>query len=151
VAFVSQEVADMTENREAATFFTQSSIKFLAGLEDSGQQTESNPRVWLAQKLNLAPHEVTKATSMVGVKGTYHPIFVSRRDRTSPRDLHGVARIELSEEEAVLLETNPDDVRVRDAWVEKNGGDVAAGIFAYADYKRIEARRQYQARRSATA
>jgi len=149
VAFVSQEVADMTENREAATFFTQSSIKFLAGLEDSGQQTESNPRVWLAQKLNLAPHEVTKATSMVGVKGTYHPIFVSRRDRTSPRDLHGVARIELSEEEAVLLETNPDDVRVRDAWVEKNGGDVAAGIFAYADYKRSEARGQYQTRRSA--
>jgi len=144
VAFVSQEVADMTENREAATFFTQSSIKFLAGLEDSGQQTESNPRVWLAQKLNLAPHEVTKATSMVGVKGTYHPIFVSRRDRTSPRDLHGVARIELSEEEAVLLETNPDDVRVRDAWVEKSGGDVAAGIFAYADYKRAEARRQYE-------
>ncbi len=149
VAFVSQEVADMTENREAATFFTQSSLKFLAGLEDSGQQTESNPRVWLAQKLNLAPHEVTKATSMVGVKGTYHPIFVSRRDRTSPRDLHGVARIELSEEEEVLLETNPDDVRVRDAWVEKSGGDVAAGVFAYADYKRAEVRRQYQAQRSA--
>ncbi len=151
VAFVSQEVADMTENREAATFFTQSSIKFLAGLEDSGQQTESNPRVWLAQKLNLAPHEVTKATSMVGVKGTYHPIFVSRRDRTSPRDLHGVARIELSEEEAVLLETNPDDVRVRDAWVEKNGGDVAAGIFAYADYKRAEARRQYEMQQRSAA
>jgi len=144
VVFVSQEVADMTENREAATFFTQSSIKFLAGLEDSGQQTEANPRVWLAQKLNLADHEVVKATSMVGIKGTYHPIFVSRRDRTSPRDLHGVARIELSEEEAVLLETDPDDVRVRDAWVEKHGGDVAAGIFAYADYKRAEARRQYE-------
>ncbi len=149
VAFVSQEVADMTENREAATFFTQSSIKFLAGLEDSGQQSETNPRVWLAQKLNLAEHEVKTATSMVGVPGAYHPIFVSRRDRTSPRDLHGVARIELSEEEAVLLETNPDDVRVRDAWVEKNGGDVAAAIFAYADYKRAEARRQYQAQRSA--
>jgi len=144
VVFVSQEVADMTENREAATFFTQSSIKFLAGLEDSGQQAETNPRVWLAQKLNLADHEVAKATSMVGIKGTYHPIFVSRRDRTSPRDLHGVARIELSEEEAVLLETDPDDVRVRDAWVEKHGGDVAAGIFAYADYKRAEARRQYE-------
>jgi len=144
VAFVSQEVADMTENREASTFFTQSSIKFLAGLEDSGQSNESNPRVWLAHKLNLADHEVTKATSMVGVKGVYHPIFVSRRDRTSPRDLHGVARIELSEEEAVLLETNPDDVRVRDAWVEKSGGNVATGIFAYADYKRAEARRQYE-------
>jgi len=151
VAFVSQEVADMTENREASTFFTQASIKFLAGLEDSGQQTESNPRVWLAHKLNLADHEVTKATSMVGVKGVYHPIFVSRRDRTSPRDLHGVARIELSEEEAVLLETNPDDVRVRDAWVEKSGGNVAAGIFAYADYKRAEARRQYERQQRSAA
>jgi len=151
VAFVSQEVADMTENREASTFFTQSSIKFLAGLEDSGQQTESNPRVWLAHKLNLADHEVAKATSMVGVKGVYHPIFVSRRDRTNPRDLHGVARIELSEEEAVLLETNPDDVRVRDAWVEKSGGDVAAGIFAYADYKRAEARRQYERQQRSAA
>jgi hypothetical protein len=151
VVFVSQEVADMTENREAATFFTQSSLKFLAGLEDSGQQTESNPRVWLAHKLNLADHEVHTATSMVGVPGAYHPIFVSRRDRTSPRDLHGVARIELSEEEAVLLETNPDAVRVRDAWVDKHGGNVATGIFAYADYKRSEARRQYELQQRSAA
>jgi len=77
---------------------------------------------------------------MSGVKGLYMPMFMTRRDRRSPRDLHGVVRVELTPEEALLYASDPDDVRVRDWWAEQHGGDTWEGIKDAIDSKEQEER-----------
>jgi len=138
VLFASQQVKDLVGNTDAETFFTQASFKALYSIEDTGQQTEGNPKLWLQRMLTLTEEEVERAQRMSGVKGVYMPMFMTRRDRKSPRDLHGVVRVELTPEEALLYASDPDDVRVRDWWTEEHGGDTWEGIKAAIDAKEQE-------------
>jgi len=128
VVFASQQIKDLVGDTDAETFFTQSSWKALFSVEDNGQQTEGNPRLWLERMLNLTPTEVDQAQRMSGEKGVYMPMFMSRRDRTSPRDLHGIVRVELTPEEAKLYASDVDDLTARQWWTARAGGDVWAGI-----------------------
>ena len=68
------------------------------------------------------------------------PMFMTRRDRRSARDLHGVVRVELTPEEAWLFMSDPDDVRVRDWWGTQHGGDTWAGIKAAIDSTEMDER-----------
>ncbi len=128
VLFASQQIKDLVGNVDAETFFTQASYKALFSVEDNGQQTEGNPRLWLERMLQLTPEEVDQAQRMSGVKGEYMPMFLTRRDRKSPRDLHGVVRVELTPDEALLFASDVDDITARDWWTAQAGGDVWAGI-----------------------
>ncbi len=140
VLFASQQVKDLVGNTDAETFFTQASFKALFSVEDSGQQTEGNPKLWLQRMLTLTEEEVERAQRMSGVKGIYMPCFITRRDRRSPRDLHGVVRVELTPEEALLYVSDPDDVRVRDWWAGQHGGDTWRGIKDAIETKDMEER-----------
>ncbi len=133
VLFASQQIKDLVGNVDAETFFTQASYKALFSVEDNGQQTEGNPRLWLERMLNLTPEEVDQAQRMSGVKGEYMPMFLTRRDRKSPRDLHGIVRVELTPDEALLFASDVDDITARDWWTAQAGGDVWAGIKAAVD------------------
>ncbi len=128
VLFASQQIKDLVGNVDAETFFTQASYKALFSVEDNGQQTEGNPRLWLERMLQLTPEEVDQAQRMSGVKGEYMPCFLTRRDRKSPRDLHGVVRVELTPDEAYLFASDVDDITARDWWTAQAGGDVWQGI-----------------------
>ncbi len=135
VLFSTHQIKDATMTPEIETFFTQSGLKVLFSLDDNGTQTEGNPRLWIQRMLNLTEEEVTGAQSMTGVKGEYAPMFLSRRDRRSPRDKHGIVRVELSPEEALLFATDPDDVQARAWWTARAGGDVWAGIKLAVDHR----------------
>jgi len=128
VLFASQQIKDLVGNADAETFFTQASFKALFSVEDNGQQTEGNPRLWLERMLKLTPEEVQRAQAMSGEKGVYMPMFMTRRDRRHPRDLHGVVRVELTSDEAALFASDTDDITARDWWTARAGGDVWAGI-----------------------
>jgi len=140
VLFASQQVKDLVGNQDAETFFTQASFKALYSIEDSGQQTEGNPKLWLQRMLTLTEQEVEAAQNMAGAKGVYMPCFITRRDRKRPRDLHGVVRVELTPEEALLFVSDPDDVAARTWWAAQHGGDTWAGIKAAIDSKEQEER-----------
>jgi len=141
ILFSSQQIKDLVGNEEAETFFTQASFKALFSVEDNGQQTEGNPKLWLQRMLSLTEQEVEAAQRMSGIKGLYMPMFMTRRDRRHARDLHGVVRVELSPEEALLYASDPDDVRVRDWWAAEHGdGDTWEGIKAAVDSKEQEER-----------
>jgi len=127
VAFASQQVNDLIGDSEASTFFAQASLKAIFSLQDSGMQTD-NPALWLQRMLDMTPEEVERAQHMSGVKGEYMPMFMTRRDRTSPRDLHGIVRVELTPEEALLYASDVDDITARDWWTAQAGGDVWTGI-----------------------
>ncbi len=137
VLFASQQVKDLVGNADAETFFTQASFKALYSIEDTGQQTAGNPKLWLQRMLSLTEEEVEAAQRMSGIKGLYMPCFITRRDRRHARDLHGVVRVELTPEEALLYASDPDDVRVRDWWAEQHGG-TWQGIKANIDSAYIE-------------
>ena len=126
--FASQQIKDLTGNPDAEIFFTQASYKALFSVEDNGQQTDGNPKLWLERMLHLTPEEVDQAQRMAGEKGVYLPMFLTRRDRRSPRDLHGIVRVELTSDEAYLFASDVDDVTARDWWTAQAGGDVWAGI-----------------------
>jgi len=128
VLFASQQIKDLTGNADAETFFTQASYKALFSVEDNGQQTEGNPRLWLERMLQLTPEEVDQAQRMAGEKGVYMPMFLTRRDRKAARDRHGVVRVELTPDEASLFASDVDDITARDWWTAQAGGDVWAGI-----------------------
>ncbi len=128
VLFASQQIKDLVGNADAETFFTQASFKALFSVEDNGQQTEGNPRLWLERMLKLTPEEVARAQAMSGEKGAYMPMFMTRRDRRHPRDLHGVVRVELTSDEAALFASDTDDITARDWWTARAGGDVWEGI-----------------------
>ncbi len=128
VLFASQQIKDLVGNVDAETFFTQASYKALFSVEDNGQQTEGNPRLWLERMLQLTAEEVDQAQRMSGVKGEYMPCFLTRRDRKSPRDLHGVVRVELTPDEALLFASDVDDITARNWWAAQAGGDVWQGI-----------------------
>ncbi len=141
VLFASQQVKDLVGNSDAETFFTQASFKALYSIEDTGQQTEGNPKLWLQRMLTLTEEEVEAAQRMSGTKGVYMPMFMTRRDRKSPRDLHGVVRVELTPEEALLYASDPDDVALRTWWADEHGdGDTWAGIKAAIDSTEQEER-----------
>ena len=128
VVFASQQIKDLIGDTDAETFFTQASFKALFSVEDNGSQTEGNPRLWLERLLNLTPEEVDQAQRMSGEKGVYMPMFLTRRDRSSPRDLHGVVRVELTPEEALLFASDVDDLQARDWYAQQAGGDLWEGI-----------------------
>jgi len=128
VLFASQQIKDLVGNADAETFFTQASFKALFSVEDNGQQTEGNPRLWLERMLKLTPEEVARAQAMSGQKGTYMPMFLTRRDRRHARDLHGIVRVELTTDEAALFASDTDDITARDWWTARAGGDVWQGI-----------------------
>ncbi len=127
VAFASQQVNDLIGDSEASTFFAQASLKAIFSLQDSGTQTD-NPALWLQRMLDMTPEEVERAQHMSGVKGEYMPMFMTRRDRTNPRDLHGIVRVELTPEEALLYASDVDDLAARDYWIARVGGDLWCGI-----------------------
>ena len=127
VAFASQQVNDLIGDSEASTFFAQASLKAIFSLQDSGTQTD-NPALWLQRMLDMTPEEVERAQHMSGVKGEYMPMFMTRRDRTNPRDLHGIVRVELTPEEALLYASDVDDLAARDYWTARAGGDLWRGI-----------------------
>ncbi len=133
VLFASQQIKDLVGNADAETFFTQASFKALFSVEDNGQQTEGNPRLWLERMLKLTPEEVARAQAMSGEKGVYMPMFMTRRDRRHPRDLHGIVRVELAPEEALLYASDTDDLAARAYYTERAGGAVWAGIKAAVD------------------
>ena len=133
VLFASQQIKDLVGNSDAETFFTQASFKALFSVEDNGQQTEGNPRLWLERMLQLTPDEVDQAQRMSGVKGEYMPCFLTRRDRKSARDLHGIVRVELTSDEAYLFASDVDDIAARQCWTDQAGGDVWSGIKAAVD------------------
>jgi len=128
VLFASQQVKDLVGNSDAETFFTQASFKALYSIEDTGSQTEGNPKLWLQRMLSLTEQEVEAAQRMSGTKGIYMPCFITRRDRRHARDLHGVVRVELTTDEAALFASDVDDVAARSWWTERAGGDVWEGI-----------------------
>jgi len=132
VVFASQQIKDLIGDTDAETFFTQASFKALFSVEDNGAQTEGNPRLWLERMLQLTPEEVEAAQRMSGEKGVYMPMFLTRRDRGSARDLHGIVRVELSTDEAYLFASDTDDLAARAWWTEKAGG-LWAGIKARVD------------------
>jgi len=141
VLFASQQVKDLVGNSDAETFFTQASFKALYSIEDTGQQTEGNPKLWLQRMLALTEEEVEAAQRMSGQKGVYMPMFMTRRDRKSPRDLHGIVRVELTPEEALLYASDPDDVALRTWWADEHGGgDTWEGIKAAIDTTEQEER-----------
>jgi len=141
VLFASQQVKDLVGNSDAETFFTQASFKALYSIEDTGQQTEGNPKLWLQRMLSLTEEEVEAAQRMSGQKGVYMPMFMTRRDRKSARDLHGVVRVELTPEEALLYASDPDDVALRTWWADEHGdGDTWEGIKAAIDSTEQEER-----------
>jgi len=135
VIFASQQVKDLIGNADAETFFTQASFKALFSIEDSGAQTAGNPKLWLQRMLNLTEEEVETAQRMSGVKGVYMPMFLTRRDRRSARDLHGVVRVELTPDEALLYASDPDDIQARQWWADRAGGDLWAGIKLAVDHR----------------
>jgi len=135
VIFASQRVADLVGNADAETFFTQASFKALFSIEDNGAQTAGNPKLWLQRMLSLTEEEVEAAQRMSGVKGVYMPMFLTRRDRRSARDLHGVVRVELSPDEALLYASDPDDIQARQWWTDRAGGDLWAGIKLAVDHR----------------
>ncbi len=139
VLFASQQIKDLVGNPDAETFFTQASFKALFSVEDNGQQTEGNPRLWLERMLKLTPEEVDTAQRMSGEKGVFMPCFLTRRDRRHARDLHGVVRVELTSDEAMLFASDTDDLSARDWWTQRAGGDVWAGIKAAVDGEPMEA------------
>jgi len=128
VLFASQQIKDLVGNADAETFFSQASYKALFSVEDNGQETQGNPRLWLERMLQLTPEEVDQAQRMSGVKGEYMPCFLTRRDRKSPRDLHGIVRVELTPDEAYLFASDVDDITARSWWTAQAGGDVWQGI-----------------------
>jgi len=133
VVFASQQIKDLIGNADAETFFTQASFKALFSVEDNGQQTDGNPKLWLERMLNLTPEEVDQAQAMSGIKGEYMPMFLTRRDRGSARDLHGIVRVELAPEEALLYASDTDDLAARAYYTERAGGAVWDGIKAAVD------------------
>jgi len=138
VLFSTHQIKDATMTPEVETFFTQAGFKALFSVDDNGQQTEGNPKLWIQRMLDLTTEEVDAAQRMAGVKGEYQPMFLSRRDRRSPRDQHGIVNVELSPEEAWLFATDPDDVQARDYWTQQAGGDIWAGIKACVDSQDTE-------------
>ncbi len=132
VVFASQQIKDLIGDTDAETFFTQASFKALFSVEDNGAQTEGNPKLWLERMLQLTPEEVEAAQRMSGEKGVYMPMFLTRRDRGSARDLHGIVRVELTSDEAYLFASDTDDLATRAWWTEKAGG-LWAGIKARVD------------------
>ena len=135
VIFASQQVKDLIGNADAETFFTQASFKAIFSIEDSGTQTAGNPKLWLQRMLSLTEEEVETAQRMSGQKGVYMPMFLTRRDRRSARDLHGVVRVELSPDEALLYASDPDDIQARQWWADRAGGDLWSGIKLAVDHR----------------
>ncbi len=122
ILFASQQVKDLVGNSDAETFFTQASFKALYSIEDTGSQTQGNPKLWLQRMLSLTEDEVERAQAMSGQKGVYMPMLMTRRDRRHPRDLHGIVRVELTPEEALLFASDVDDIAARDWWAAQHGG-----------------------------
>ncbi len=139
VLFSSHQIKDATTNPEVETFFTQASFKALFSVEDNGMQTAGNPKLWTQRMLSLTEEEVAQAQGMAGEKDVYMPMFLSRRDRNHARDLHGIVRVELTPEEALLFASDPEQVQARDWWAAQRGGDVWEGIKLALDGEPMEA------------
>jgi len=92
LAFITQQVSDLTEDPAAAALFNQASIQILFRQKDRGKKGGAQEALdWLAGTLDLTGHEVAKLKALKSERGAFSDLFLIRETKAG-QAAHGVVR-----------------------------------------------------------
>ena len=92
LAFITQQVSDLTEDPAAAALFNQASIQILFRQKDRGKKGGAQQALdWLAGTLDLTPHEVAKLKNLKSERGAFSDLFLIRETKAG-QAAHGAVR-----------------------------------------------------------
>jgi len=92
LAFITQQVSDLTEDPAAAALFNQASIQILFRQKDRGKKGGAQQALdWLAGTLDLTPHEVAKLKTLKSERGAFSDLFLIRETKAG-QAAHGAVR-----------------------------------------------------------
>jgi len=92
LAFITQQVSDLTEDPAAAALFNQASIQVLFRQKDRGKKGGAQQALdWLAGTLDLTGHEVNKLKNLKSERGAFSDLFLIRETKAG-QAAHGAVR-----------------------------------------------------------
>ncbi len=92
LAFITQQVSDLTEDPAAAALFNQASIQILFRQKDRGKKGGAQQALdWLAGTLDLTGHEVAKLKNLKSERGAFSDLFLIRETKAG-QAAHGAVR-----------------------------------------------------------
>jgi len=92
LAFITQQVSDLTEDPAAAALFNQASIQILFRQKDRGKKGGAQQALdWLAGTLDLTGHEVAKLKALKSERGAFSDLFLIRETKAG-QAAHGAVR-----------------------------------------------------------
>ncbi len=92
LAFITQQVSDLTEDPAAAALFNQASIQILFRQKDRGKKGGAQQALdWLAGTLDLTGHEVAKLKTLKSERGAFSDLFLIRETKAGAA-AHGAVR-----------------------------------------------------------
>ncbi len=92
LAFITQQVSDLTEDPAAAALFNQASIQILFRQKDRGKKGGAQAALdWLAGTLDLTGHEVAKLKNLKSERGAFSDLFLIRETKAG-QAAHGAVR-----------------------------------------------------------
>ncbi len=92
LAFITQQVSDLTEDPAAAALFNQASIQILFRQKDRGRKGGAQQALdWLAGTLDLTGHEVAKLKNLKSERGAFSDLFLIRETKAG-QAAHGAVR-----------------------------------------------------------
>ncbi len=92
LAFITQQVSDLTEDPAAAALFNQASIQILFRQKDRGKKGGAQAALdWLAGTLDLTGHEVAKLKTLKSERGAFSDLFLIRETKAG-QAAHGAVR-----------------------------------------------------------
>jgi len=92
LAFITQQVSDLTEDPAAAALFNQASIQILFRQKDRGKKGGAQQALdWLAGTLDLTGHEVAKLKTLKSERGAFSDLFLIRETKAG-QAAHGAVR-----------------------------------------------------------
>jgi len=92
LAFITQQVSDLTEDPAAAALFNQASIQVLFRQKDRGKKGGAQQALdWLAGTLDLTGHEVAKLKNLKSERGAFSDLFLIRETKAG-QAAHGAVR-----------------------------------------------------------
>jgi len=92
LAFITQQVSDLTEDPAAAALFNQASIQILFRQKDRGKKGGAQEALdWLAGTLDLTGHEVAKLKNLKSERGAFSDLFLIRETKAG-QAAHGAVR-----------------------------------------------------------
>jgi len=96
LAFITQQVSDLTDDPAAAALFNQASIQILFRQKDRGKKGGAQEALdWLAGTLDLTGHEVAKLKDLKSERGAYSDLFLIRETKAG-QAAHGAVRFRVT-------------------------------------------------------